>query len=224
MVGLDAGPENDGSMRKLSSKEILLAALVVGLGVVVYLQYQKWAGSHPSQTEIAIEAVKSVNAADLPPITVVSLDRGRAVKIRSHSRNLFNYSKSPDEIADEIRRQREAEQLARDAAERRRLQQEAEAAAAAERAKQLVANPPPPEPPVIPFRFIGKMGDSRSPIAVLVDVQSSDIYTVREGEVIGDKFKVKKIEFDAVTIVYADALIAKNPDWAGQSKIIRMGS
>lgn len=202
----------------------MLAGLVACLGVVLYWQYQKWNGSGPSQTEIAIEAVKKVNSADLPPIIPVNLDQRQAVKIRTHSRNLFNYSKSPDEVADEIRRQKEAERLAKEAAERRRQQQEAEARAAIDRAKQLAINPPPPEPPMIPFRFIGKMGELKHPLAVLADAGSGEIYTVKEGEIIQDKFKVKKIELDAVTIGYTDALIAKNPDWAGRDKIIKMGS
>ena len=125
---------------------------------------------------------------------------------------------------EELRQHREAARLAKEAAERLRVQQEAEMKAQAERARQAAINPPPPEPPPIPFRFIGKMGDSRSPVAVLADAASGEVYTVREGEVIADKYKIRKIEFDSVTIGYAEPLIATNPAWAGETKTIKMGS
>ncbi len=152
------------------------------------------------------------------------LDQSQKVQIRKNSRNLFNYSKSPGEVAEEIRQQKEAERLAREAAERRRIQQEAEAAAAAARAQAMAVNPPPPEAPAIPFRFIGKMGEPKAPIAVLTDTVSGEVFTAREGEVIAEKFKIQKIDFDSVTIGYADLLIAKNPSWANETKVIKMGS
>jgi hypothetical protein len=205
-------------------KQLLLTLLIVGLGAVLYLQWDKLTGGSSAPGEAAKLAVKQVASASLPAITPVVLDQSSKIQIRKNSRNLFNYSKSPGEVAEEVRQQREAERLAKEAAERRRIQQEAEQAAATARAQQLALNPPPPEAPPIPFRFIGKMGEPKAPIAVLADTVSGEVYTAREGEVIADKFKIQKIEFDSVTIGYTDLLIAKNPSWANEQKVIKMGS
>ena len=144
--------------------------------------------------------------------------------IRPHSRNLFNYAESPGEVAEKVRQQREAEKLAKEAAERRKIQMEEEAKAAAARVAEEQIHPPPPPPPQINLRFIGKMGDARAPIAILADAASGEVYTAKEGEVLLEKFRIKKIEFDSVTIGFTDALIAAHPDWAQQTKVIRMGT
>jgi hypothetical protein len=68
------------------------------------------------------------------------------------------------------------------------------------------------------------MGDMHSPIAILADAGSGEVYTAKEGEVVLEKFRVKKIEFDSVTIGYTDALIAAHPNWAQETKVIRMGT
>ena len=68
------------------------------------------------------------------------------------------------------------------------------------------------------------MGDARAPLAILADASSGEVYTAREGEVLLDKFRIKKIEFDSVTIGYTDALVAAHPEWAQQTKVIRMGT
>ncbi len=122
-------------------------------------------------------------------------------------------------MAEERRQAAEAERQAREAAERRRLQAEADAKAALERAKYEKDHPPVPAAPPINFRFIGKMGDVRAPIAILEEVApGGDKYTVREGEVVLDKYKILKIDFDSVTIGYV------NPLYAQETKTIKMGS
>src|SRR5438093_6630454 len=205
-------------MKQSSSKEIMLVTLVVGLGVVMYVQYNRGAFSGSGGAGSAAIKVKEVKPADLPNVLDVSLDMGSGAKIRKNSRNLFNYAESPDEVAEKLRQKREADRLAKEAAARRQQQMEEEARQARLRAQQEAEHPPPPPPPPINFRLIGKMGEPRAPLAILADPTSGDIYTVREGEVIQDKFKVQKIEFDSVTIGYV------NPTWAQETKTIRMGS
>jgi hypothetical protein len=211
-------------MKKMSGKEITLAVLVIGIGVVLYIQYQRGAFSPDAERATGPGHVKEVTSEQLPKLVEVKLEMNSGSEIRPHSRNLFNYAESPAEIAEKLRQQREAERLAKEAAERRRLQMEEEAKAAAARAEAERVNPPPPPPPTISFRFIGKMGDARAPIAILADPASGDVFTAKEGEVVMEKFKVKKIEFDSVTIGYTDALIAAHPDWGQQTKVIRMGT
>jgi hypothetical protein len=96
-------------------------------------------------------------------------------------------------------------------ASRRSRRRAAAAARAAELAKPAAASPAPP----ITFRFIGKMGSPKTPLAVLAD--GNDIYTVKEGEVVNEKFKILKIDFESVTIGYV------NPIWT-ETRTIRMGT
>ena len=211
-------------MRKMTGKEIVLAVLVMGIGVVLYIQYQRGAFSSGGPKSTAVAHVKEVTPDQLGKVTPVPLELNTKSTIRPHSRNLFNYAESPREVAEKVRQQQEAEKLAKEAAERRRIQMEEETKAAALRAEEERRNPPPPPPPPINLRFIGKMGDARAPIAILADANSGEVYTAKEGEVVLEKFRVKKIEFDSVTIGYADALIAANPNWAQETKVIRMGT
>jgi hypothetical protein len=211
-------------MKKMTGKEILLAVLVVGIGVVLYIQFQRGAFNSDGGPAAAHSQVKEVTPDQLPKVTEVKLVNDAGASIRPHSRNLFNYAESPSEIAEKIRQQREAEKLAKEAAERRRIQMEEDAKAAAARAEAEKINPPQPPPPPINLRYIGKMGDPRAPIAILADATSGDVFTAKEGEVVAEKFRVKKIEFDSVTIGYTDALIAAHPNWAQETKVIRMGT
>lgn len=205
-------------MRKLSKKEIQLAGLLVVLGVVLFVQYRRGAFSTETVFEDDLTRGKTAKREGLPSFTEVSLDKlSPEVAIRRDTRNLFNYSKSPDEAAEEIRQQRHAERMAAEAEKRRQEEAERMALAQAQRAKELAINPPPPPPPVISFKFIGKMGQPKAPIAILADGPSGEILTVREGEVIQEKFKVRKIDFDSITIGYVD------PKW-GETRTIRMGS
>ena len=211
-------------MKNPSQKRLLLVVLLVGLCAVAYYQYQRLSGGGATPAEAARAAFKETDAKDLPAVVAVPLDEGKKVQIRKDSRNLFNYSKSPSEVKEDERVRREQERLAREAETRRQQQQEAELAARRNRDAELAKNPPPPTPPPIPFRFIGKMGEPRAPIAVLVDMGSQDVFTAREGELIGDTYKVQKIDFDSVTIGYAEALFVAHPTWAAETRVIKMGS
>ena len=206
-------------MKKASTKEILALVLFAGLAIVVYLQYARGAFSGNAQVAVARTAAKEVEPSSLPALMDVTLAQNPEAKIRENSRNLFNYAKSPDQVSEERRQAAEAERQAREAAERRRLQAEAEAKAAMERAKYERDHPPVPPAPPINFRFIGKMGDVKSPIAILEEASpGGDKYTVKEGEVVLDKYKILKIDFDSVTIGYV------NPLYAQETKTIKMGS
>jgi hypothetical protein len=209
---------------KLKSKELILAVLVIGAVVTLYIQVQRGAFSEGGIATTAHTQMKEITPDQLPKITEVSLVMNTGSTIRPHSRNLFNYAESPTEVAEKLRQQREAEKLAKEAQERRRIQMEEQAKADAVRVESERVNPPPPPPPPITLRFIGKMGDARAPIAILADPQSGEVYTARAGEIIMEKFRIKKVEFESVEIGYTDAMIAAHPNWASETKVIRMGT
>jgi hypothetical protein len=205
-------------MRMLSKKEIQLGVLGCLLVLVLYFQWRRGAFTDEDDEPDVLSVGKAADPAQLAPFVEVSLSSlSPNVDIREDTRNLFNYSKSPDEIAEEIRRQREAERLAREAEERRREQQGKELELQRARAEQQRINPPKPPPPPINYKFIGKMGDPKAPIAVLSEGASGEVVTAREGEVLAEKFKIRKIEYDSITIGYV------NPEWT-ETRTIRMGN
>ena len=213
-------------MRKLSSKDFLAIVLVAGLGGVLYWQFVGggFSSNRKGRTASGRAAVKEVEAGGLQNLVEVTLANQSPVKIRSY-RNLFNYAKSPDEIEGERQARLAAEKAAREAEERQRRQAEIDAQANAERARRQIEHPDPPPPPPFNFKFIGKMGDPRAPIAIIEEsAPGGDKWVVREGEVILEKYKVLKIDFDSVTIGFSDAVVAKNPTWAQETKVIKMGS
>lgn len=204
--------------QQVSTKQILAVLLVGGLGVVIYTQYKRGAFSSEGAIAAAV-AAKEIEVSGLTPVIDVTLEKPHDVKIRPHSRNLFNYAKSPGEIHAEREAEEERRRAEAAAAERARLQAEAEAEARRKQAEFIAQNPPPPVAPPINFRFIGKMGDVRAPIAILEEASpGGEKYVVREGETILDKYKIIKIDFDSVTIGYVD------PKFAAETKVIRMGS
>ena len=205
-------------MRKLSSKEIFLAVLFSSLLLVVWIQFKRGAFSGAPLAPDVRAIGKVADAKAFPPPPRVETTDPPAVKIRDHLRNLFNYSRSPDEVAEEERQRREAERLAREAEDRRRKEAEEAARRAQEDAARLASLPPPPPPaPAIPFKFIGKMGSPQTPLAILADATNGDIVVVRQGEVVREQFKVIKIEYDSVTIGYVKA------EWT-ETKTLKMGT
>jgi hypothetical protein len=64
--------------------------------------------------------------------------------------------------------------------------------------KQPIIETPKPEPPVFPYRCIGRFGPSGDPFAVFD--AGGTIINVKAGEVIDDKFIVRGIGFESVTI------------------------
>jgi len=205
--------------RKISTKEAVVVLLFAGLAVTLYVQYSRGALSGSAAPRASARAGgKPVEAEDLPALIEVSLEPPPPAKIRRETRNLFNYARSPAEIEAEDQARAAAERQQREEAERRRVQAEADARARAERERYERDHPTPAPPPPINFRFIGKMGDPKAPIAILEEVAAGgEKYVVREGEVVLDKYKIIKIEFDSVTIGYT------NPQWAQDTKTLKMG-
>lgn len=89
---------------------------------------------------------------------------------------------------EELRAQREAEELLR--------QRQAEAARkAAEEAAR-------PKPPVFALKYLGRFGPADRPIAVFTD--GKDILNVQQGEVIQGKFLLSQVGLESVEIRFVD--------------------
>ncbi|OWJ97546.1 secretion system X translation initiation factor [Pseudomonas sp. A46] len=64
------------------------------------------------------------------------------------------------------------------------------------------APPPAPKPtaPPLPFRFIGRMDDRLQQQVFLL--RGEEVLVVREGDLIGDTYQVRRIEPERMTLVY----------------------
>jgi hypothetical protein len=63
--------------------------------------------------------------------------------------------------------------------------------------------PPPtptPRPPEISFRFIGTFGPKKNPIAVIQ--QGDSIYNVRAGDVLFNKFVLRKVGYESIDVEF----------------------
>lgn len=205
-------------MNRRSAKPGLAIALVATLACVIGVQisgHEFWGKRSHSRAGAAAHEVRSE---DLPTLIDVNLAPPTKVVIRENSRNLFFYAKSPSELERERMARAAALRQAREDEMRQRLQAEAEARAAAAKAAYAAQYPPKPKAPPVAYRFIGKAGAPRAPLAILQETgPDGETYAVSEGEVLSQQFRVLKIDFDSVTIGYT------NPDWAEESRVIRMG-
>ena len=65
--------------------------------------------------------------------------------------------------------------------------------------------PPPtptPRPPEISFKFIGTFGPKKNPIAVVQ--QGDSIYNVRQGDVLFNKFVLRKVGYESIDVGFVD--------------------
>lgn len=62
--------------------------------------------------------------------------------------------------------------------------------------------PPKPKPPAFDWKFLGTFGPPHAPIATFS--KGGEIVNVREGDVIGGKFVLKKIGLESAVIGYVD--------------------
>src|SRR5438093_8075652 len=86
------------TMKQPSYKELMLVTLVVGLGVVMYVQYNRGAFSRSAGTGSAAVKVKEVEPPDLPALQGVDLGDNPQARVRELRGSLFNFAKSPAEI------------------------------------------------------------------------------------------------------------------------------
>jgi hypothetical protein len=68
------------------------------------------------------------------------------------------------------------------------------------------APPPPPTPPPVNFQFLGYMGPQGDLIGVFImtTAEGDEIVLAREGETVGEKFRVHRIGYEDVEIGYTE--------------------
>lgn len=209
-------------MRQLSTREIVLAC-VLGTSILFLVWWNFIRGDAVLPGAGAGGDEQAAGAIPGASVPLLALDRHTAApELHDHVRNLFAYSKSPEEIADEQRRAEELRRMQELAEQRRREEQERlarEAAAAAERAKNTQVVPREAPPPTLTLKLVGLMGPPKDKIVVLADPRpGGEIFLARQGGVIANDFKVLDIQYDTVTIGYV------NPKWEQLKRTLKLGS
>jgi hypothetical protein len=151
---------------------------------------------------------------DLPAIP---LDRPYSAEDYSAQRNLFDFTKSPEQIAAERareeQRRRQAElQRKKQQEQRKRQQARQERIERQERsqAKRQDRVPPPPDFKYTYVAYMSHLQGKEEALAVLVkgsgarDPKKENIRIVRNGEILDDDFVIKQIDLDNLVIGYTD--------------------
>jgi len=204
------------------TKVLLLVLLVV-------LVFGVWKGGWFSgQVGKAKEAAAEVSLGErldaLKKIPVVPVNRPVIAAVYHGRRDLFAYSENPDVV----RERAEAQRLREQQRVKQQKVQEERRKKAQERARTNPAKPAQPRTPPPPdFRyqyvgFIGRFTEPMEYLAILTkasaskDVKKADIETVRAGEIIDDKFVIKKIDIDSLVVGYTD------PKYRGKTKTVKL--
>ena len=218
----------------MKRKELVLGALVVLLGVVVW---RTLAGGGMLVPGIGAAATPGRAKVDLAPLKIypvdwASLDAPRPA-YDQNGRNIFQYGvivppPPPPLTAEEkaaiekarklaAEQQAAAEEAARVAAAEANKRALEEQARQAEIAKNTPPPPPPkPEPPPIPYKFIGYIGPVNAKVAVLYD--GTDTIFVKSGEKLPKGIKVMEIGYESIKFGFTD------PQFRDQSRTLPMSS
>lgn len=207
---------------------LLIALLVVLVALAAY-QYSDVLFKGPEVEQVEKSEISlGEGLANLEKLPTIALDKPYQAEQYASQRNLFDFSKSPEQIAAERARKEQA--AAKAEREQQQQQQQAERAAVRrermEREREL--NPPKPRvppPPNFEFTYVAYIKQLSGPensIAVLVkgsgarDPKKENIMIVRHGEIIEEDFVVKEIDLDALVIGYTDER------YKGQSKRVEL--
>jgi hypothetical protein len=190
-------------MRKLTAREIVLL-VVLALGGLGYLWYVR-SGSSPLDVD-TLEADGAYAASAAPVVELARLE-GRSEVFDPSGRDLFKYSKPPEDPEAAARRQAAADA-------RRRADEERQKRRQAQRNQPKV--PATPQPPGIPLKFIGYFGPKDDKIAVFED--GDELYIAQAGETLQDQFRVVEIRYETVVMGYTDE------KWAGRTRELNMVS
>ena len=165
---------------------------------------------------------KGLTSPDDVPDVVGNLAHQRPGEVFTRERSLFDFAKSPEIIAAEEKAKQDAADAAllaqkvaeaRAAAdrERMRVQAEAQAKQQAELAAQQAKMPkPPPAPPAFPHQYIGSIGPTEAPFAILYGTVDRKYTYAKEGDVVDDKFRIEHVGWVRLDISYTD------PQFAGK--------
>jgi hypothetical protein len=214
---------------KEKKREILLGVILVAIAAALWHNLGGGGTAGPAGPA-RTGAVARVKLEDikLPSVNWAALSAPRPV-YDPNGRNIFTWGAipvptppplTPQERAALEKVQREAE-AARKAAEEAAQKAAAEAAAKAAEEQQRIASlppppPPKPQPPAINYKFIGYVGPSEHKIAVLHD--GTDLIFVRQGEKVGDQFRILEIGYESIKFGYTD------PRFKGETTTLPMSS
>jgi hypothetical protein len=165
---------------------------------------------------------KGLTSPDDVPDVVGNLARQRPGEVFTRDRSLFDFARSPDDIAaEEAARKAAADAAAKAAAEaaakaeedrQRRVEEakvKAEQDAIALRAVQA-APKPPPLPPPFPHEYIGAIGPTDAPFAILYGITDRKYSYARAGDVVDGKFRIEHVGWVRLDISFTD------PQFAGK--------
>jgi hypothetical protein len=195
-------------------KEILLGALLVAIGVVV------WQQLGGEEDGLGGPGRGAGGRTDITALKVFPVDWAALTATRPaydpSGRNLFNYGvippppprvPTPEEAAAIARAQKEAqearEKALADQAEQQKRLAELVQQQAIERANAPPPPPPKPQPPAINYKFIGYIGPPDRKLAVLHD--GADLVFARQGDVLGKNFRILEIGYESIKFGYTDA-------------------
>ena len=211
------------------SKELILGALLVA---IVFALWHNLGGD----SETAVRGgprsgpMVRVNPGDLklPEVDWAALQAPRPAYDPS-GRNIFNWgvipvptpvplTKQEQAALDKARADAEAaRKAAEDAAAKAFIEQQEKARTQAEVQANLPPPPPPkPQPPPVNYKFIGYFGPSENKIAILHD--GTDMIFVRQGEKVGDQFRILEIGYESIKFGYTD------PRFKGETTTLPMSS
>jgi type IV secretory pathway VirB10-like protein len=152
----------------------------------------------------------------LKELPEIPLDRPYSAEDYSAQRNLFDFTKSPEQIAAEKareeQRQRQAE-LQRKKRQEQRERQQAREERTERRQRQKAKKDRVPPPPDFQYTYVAYMSHLKGKeeaLAVLVkgsgsrDPKKENIRIVRNGEILDDDFVIKQIDLDNLVIGYTD--------------------
>lgn len=192
--------------RSRLNKLLVFLALVA---VFAVWSYRDVLGARPQGDGTAQEINVAKLSAELmeldamPALQVTRNDGGDSFELR---RRVFDFTESPESVAAERERRQQAEEQARREMERQIKIQE-------EQAKLPPPPPPPPPPPQapsFPFVYFGQVIQNEGGEQILACLQRSGggkkdkFEWVRVGDIVDNKFVIKKIEKESLTVGYTD--------------------
>lgn len=185
----------------------LLMVLLGAFVLVVFLYSDILTASPQTDTSAADINLAKLSAElreldQMPALQITREDAGDAFELR---RTVFSFDESPEERAAEAMRARQA----REAAEREAQRVEEIRRREAEAPPQPPPPPPPPEPPQFPFTYYGHAISSTDGETITACLQRTGggkdrFVWVRPGDIIENKFVIKQIDRDSLTIGYTD--------------------
>lgn len=142
--------------------------------------------------------------AALPEIPV---ERQGTTREYSPRRNLFDFAPDPVAVEAERRRREQRRKLAEE--RKQKEEKRRQAARARKQARAASGEKPLPPPPSFSYTYVGyarPVADERGFIAFLVKkgAKTPRPVPVRVGDIVDDKFVVKRIDLDQVVIGYTD--------------------